>query len=194
MNIQITQTKECFKTKNDCKNKNGNDDICQYYLDCDPFENYMFYGTCFKDGCPEGSIPNPPSSKNCLCKEGFIIDNSRNICIEQEEEPQGCEAGFYPREGYPENDCAKDPERYYLDNNIYKLCYNSCKFCISSGDEVDHKCISCNNLYTIELTNRNNNKNCYQECPYYFYIENGDIYHCTDGYSCLKLILNYYQI
>ena len=25
------QTKECFKTKNDCKNKNGNDDKCQYY-------------------------------------------------------------------------------------------------------------------------------------------------------------------
>ena len=38
----------------------------------------------------------------------------------------------------------------------------------------------CNSLYTIELINKNNNKNCYEECPYYSYIDNDDIYHCTD--------------
>ena len=80
-----TETKECFKTKTDCLNKNGNNEICKYYEECDPNEDYIFDGECFIHDCPEGTKIDPenPLSKNCVCEEGSKIDEitGKIICI-----------------------------------------------------------------------------------------------------------------
>ena len=31
-----------------------------------------------------------------------------------------------------------------------------------------------------------NNKNCYEKCEYYYYVDEENNYHCTEGLSCPK--------
>ena len=39
------------------------------------------------------------------------------------------------------------PENYFLDGNVYKKCYDTCKICTGVGDATDHKCSDCKNTY-----------------------------------------------
>ena len=71
------QTKECFKTKNDCLNKNGNTEIYIYNEEC---EFYIFNNKCFENIPPGTKLINS-NSKICQCKENFEIDTSGNKCI-----------------------------------------------------------------------------------------------------------------
>ncbi len=71
------QTKECFKTKTDCLNKNGNTEICIYNEEC---EFYFFNNKCFENIPPGTKLINS-NSKICQCKENFEIDTSGNKCI-----------------------------------------------------------------------------------------------------------------
>ena len=52
------------------------------------------------------------------------------------------------------------PIGYYLDNNIYKKCYYTCKECELGGDNITHNCSICNDNYTSILIN-NSYYNCY---------------------------------
>ena len=51
-------------------------------------------------------------------------------------------------------------QKYYLKDNIYYPCYNSCLICTEGGDETDHKCFTCEEGYWEYGTN------CYKECSY----------------------------
>ena len=54
--------------------------------------------------------------------------------------------------------CLNNPEGYYLDNNIYKHCFESCKYCFNAGDKNCHNCIECMEGYSfINDTNKENN-------------------------------------
>ena len=69
-------------------------------------------------------------------------------------------------------------ENFYLDNNIYKRCFKTCKNCNELGDNLNHKCIDCYSNYTL------NNSNCYEICNYFYYFDKNDIYHCTEKDEC----------
>ena len=62
--------------------------------------------------------------------------------------------------------CYNNPEGYYLDNNLYKKCYYTCKRCNTIGNNINHNCIECNDNYRF-IINKNNYINCYENCTYY---------------------------
>ena len=79
--------------------------------------------------------------------------------------------------------CQDSPEGYYLDKNIYKPCYKSCKSCNEGGNEINHNCFECiTNYIFLNVTKYNNN--CYEKCSYYYYFDSSNIYHCTINNQC----------
>ena len=100
-----------------------------------------------------------------------------------------CRENYYRKEDEPKYDgtyfnCYHEPEGYYLGINelneqIYKLCYNSCKTCNIGGDFTNHHCLICKNEFPIEIIN-NNIINCYKNCSYYYYFNDLVNYHCSD--------------
>ena len=90
--------------------------------------------------------------------------NNKNIC-------QYCGLNYYviyndSNAGIYSNCYQSTPEGYYFDhiNSIYKLCYQSCKKCDLSGNEVSHNCIECKENYIYKL-NISIYINCYIKCP-----------------------------
>jgi len=77
--------------------------------------------------------------------------------------------------------CQEDPEGYYLDIDIYKPCYKTCKSCYGEGNEENNNCIECNiNYHKIE----ENINNCYEKCEYYYYFDSSGKYNCTFNNIC----------
>ena len=64
------------------------------------------------------------------------------------------------------------PENYYLDtnDNIYKKCYDKCKKCSQFGNEANNKCDGCIDGYKFITDSLAIEKNCYQVCNYYYYL------------------------
>ena len=62
--------------------------------------------------------------------------------------------------------CYREPERYYLDNNLYKKCYKTCKTCNTEGNDINHNCITCYENFS-SVIQINNNINCYEISNYY---------------------------
>ena len=111
------------------------------------------------------------------CKECSIESLELELCI-------SCNNGYYQKIDDISSEklfinCYKDPEGYYLDEDIYKPCYPSCKFCSGFGDKYNHKCIECNSNFTIK-----NNQNCYKNCTFYHYYDSFNLYQCTEEYKC----------
>ena len=79
--------------------------------------------------------------------------------------------------------CKFNPEGYYLDNEIYKHCYELCKTCNKKGNSNNNNCLECISNYNFIL-NPDNIQNCYIKCDYYYYFDNSNIYQCTKGYEC----------
>ena len=130
-------------------------------------DKYFYLGNCLSN-CTNGYYTDSSGKKicNCIsnnkCKECLNDNFKSEFCI-------SCKTGYYQKiEEIKSNQslvkCYKDPEGYYLDNDIYKPCYPSCKKCSELGDVNDHKCIECISDYGIQ-----ENKNCYKNCPFYYY-------------------------
>ena len=100
-----------------------------------------------------------------------------------------CNENYYPMENDPLNlgeyiNCYNEiPEGYYLDSKIYKKCYNTCETCEINGDNEFHNCLKCNTEYK-SIINKNNYRNCYQNCSFYYYVGNNNNYYCTEDFSC----------
>ena len=96
----------------------------------------------------------------------------KNLCTK-------CNIGYYPKENDIKNlgeyiNCYNETEEgYYLDINIYKKCYYTCKTCEIKGNDKYHNCLICNSNYTFEI-NINNYKNCYEN--YYNISYNDSLY------------------
>ena len=87
--------------------------------------------------------------------------------------------------------CYNEPDGYFLDNNIYKSCYKTCKKCFEFGNDIDHKCIECYSNYIL-INDLNNFSNCYEICNNYYYFDSKNNYQCTINNECLdeyKLIV-----
>ena len=129
-------------------------------------------------------INNNVTKCKCELDECLVCSNvslNKGLCTE-------CNYNYYPKENDPFNlgeyiKCYKEPEGYYLDNNLYKQCYYSCKTCNVSGTNEFHNCIECNDNYPFEIKH-NNYINCYENCNYYYYFDNEYNFHCTLNYSC----------
>ena len=156
------ETKECFKTKEDCLQKGGKEK-CRYFDSCDPSKDYMFNNICYKNNCPQGTILDPlnHSSRNCICKEDFEIDQITGLitCIET-----------YPEEYYSNKDqcpyiykgrCVSEcPENTCLNPNLKDLIncvdiadnikvYNG--ICIEGIEEMIANIIDSDNFTNIKL-------------------------------------------
>ena len=172
--------------------------FCTAYLFS--YNNNNCYENCELNFIIKGNEENFPN-KNCLYQINKCLDCSfdslinKNLC-------NSCNLneGFYPKENDPKNvdnyyECYHKNEiqnRYYLDNNdlLFKPCYDSCDTCDQKGDATYHYCLTCKNNYT-ECNNEfysslnNNYKNCYEKCPFYYYIDlNMNKTYCIEYPEC----------
>ena len=109
------ETKECFKTKEDCERKSSIEK-CKYFDSCEPSKDYMFNNVCYKNGCPQGTILDSSniSSRQCICEENYEIDSETGliICIKT-----------YPEEFYSnKNECPY----IYNDSCVLECPKNTC--------------------------------------------------------------------
>ena len=154
-------------------------------------DKYFYWGNCLSN-CTNGYFIDSSGKKICKC----ISNKKCKECLNDNLEPDmciSCNAGYFQKidEIHSDNSlikCYKDPEGYYLDNDIYKPCYPSCKKCSELGDKNDHKCIECLSDYGIK-----ENNNCYKNCSFYYYYTS-KMYLCTYENKCPeeqnKLILD----
>ena len=158
---------------------------------------YEFNNKCY-DSCEYGFFydKDNPVQKRCKCNlEKCLlcsnVESTKDLCI-------SCNYLYYPLENDPTNifpyiNCYKEPEGYYLDINIYKKCYNTCRACLYEGNYIKHNCLKCKNNYPMELKYEDS-LNCYENCSYYYYFDENRNYHCTINLTCPdaynKLILN----
>ena len=148
---------------------------------------YEFNGNCYEN-CQGGFLydDNFNALNKCKCELNKCLECpnvalSKNLCTK-------CNTNYYPKENDPLNlgeyvNCYYQLEGYYLDEGIYKKCYNTCKICNKAGNNLSHNCIKCNDdfIFGIEA---NNYFNCYQNCKYYYYIDNENNSICTLNSSC----------
>ena len=145
-------------------------------------DKYLNLGNCVSN-CDNGYFTDKFNNKICKCssdiscKECSFESLEFNSCI-------SCNIDYYQKiDESPNNNsfikCYKDPDYYYLDKDIYKSCYSTCKKCSGFGDENNNNCIECKNGYILL-----NEKNCYINCEYYYYFDLNNKYKCTKDYNC----------
>lgn len=136
-------------------------DIISYYYD----DQQLRYKKCYK------------SCYRCE-KKGDEIENNCKSCKEN----------YYKVENFIEGNCYKEdevPENYFLDVNIFRLCYENCRRCSYKkigDDEHCTKCIENYHFYMFET-----NGNCHNIPPYGKpnYFVNEDDYYQECYYRCL---------
>ena len=161
-------------------NKTG---ICIDNNNIDILYKYEYEGIYYEN-CLNGNLINNSTIKNCSCNEEEClscpnIPLKEYLCTE-------CNNDYYEIEN--DNNYNnykkyyKDPLGYYLDGNIFKKCFYTCKECKINGNNITHNCIKCNDNYSYEIK-MNNYSNCYINCSYYHYFDNNHSY-CTLNSSC----------
>ena len=174
---------KCHEDCIECKGKSS--DKTTNCITCKSTKPYIYLGNCYETCIP--GFYDPPNNTICKCFEPkckLCSEESleKNLCIE-------CNDGYYPIENDITNidgwkDCYKDPENYYLEDNIYKSCYPSCKHCGQKGNINKHLCLSCNNENTFSIKTDDTTYNCYPNCSYYYYFDENNTYYCTNGPLC----------
>ena len=179
-----------FKTIDKCHEncKTCNKSPTEYNNNCETCKDdgpiYFDLGNC-REICEHNSFLDTDSILKCKCTKNI----SCKYCTEESNELNLClscnsEEGYYPKiddeirvDGFI--NCYKNPEEYFLKNEKYEKCYTSCKYCTELGTELNNKCDECKSGYSF-IINNNNIKNCYEECPKY-YFDSKNYYHCIDN-------------
>ena len=157
--------------------KGGDDDINQclsciddYYLEDGNTTNCLNDNMCY-EGCARcyNSTSNPP---DIICTK----------CSKRME--------YYPLEKVSNDqdkvDCYmynSSLDYFYFNEReqMFKLCYKSCKKCSQQGDSSHNNCDSCEENYIMIEEEPNN---CYQKCPFYYYYNEFNQYKCTSSEEC----------
>ena len=115
--------------------------------------NYEYNNICYNK-CPKGTLVN-----NNICE-----DNLCNKEIQNEIECLG-----------------KTPQGYYLDlsDELYKKCFENCKFCYGQGNKTINNCIECESNLVL-LNESFISTNCYNKCKTYYYFDESNEYHCAE--------------
>ena len=164
-----------------CKTCDKKED--EYSNNCKTCPNSKFLDleNCVEN-CPYGHyLDSEDNLEKCICSRDIkcykcSFDSiSKNLCI-------SCNNNYYPKINdnsniSPHINCYKDLDGHYLDNNIYKPCYSSCKKCKSLGNEKHHDCLECNKEY-IFIDDKGHENNCYKECPYSYFLDESNKYIC----------------
>ena len=184
-----SKLKTIDKCHSDCKTCNkkeeNNNSNC---LTC-PESKFFNFGNCISF-CVNDYLIDSSNNKICKCpynikcKECPMERLNNDLCI-------SCNDGYYPKYNDDTNidefiNCYKDPDGYYLDNNIYKPCYSTCKKCYGNGNSNNNNCIQCYNNYTLinDTDIKVIKNNCYIKCEYYYYFDTFNIYSCTLEKKC----------
>ena len=170
----------------------------KYCIENESLKNYLLSKTGIVPNCSDEcfnkdikiDINNNSCIKSCL-DNGYEYEYN-NICYNKC--PKGtlmnnnsCEYNLCNQYNQDLIECLnKTPEGYYFDykEEIYKKCYEKCKFCYGEGNETNHNCIKCNNNFLLLDDEFVNSTHCYEKCKYYYYIDELNNYHCTEKYSC----------
>ena len=170
-----SESDECIDNYNKVTTQN------EYYEDKTTYEK-ITYENIINDNNNSTNITCSEPEKCLSCPSDPLFNN---FCIK-------CNINFYPKENDSSNigeyiNCYKDPKGYYLDknNSIYKKCFYSCEKCETKGDNITHNCLKCNGDYPYEII-LDKHINCYNNCNYYHYFDDENIYHCTINASCPK--------
>ena len=78
-------------------------------------------------------------------------------------------------------------EGYFLDEfDFYEECFQSCNFCYGKGNEKNNSCIKCkyNFFFIKDVDDIKFKTNCYEKCPYYYYLDESREYKCTENQNC----------
>ena len=78
-------------------------------------------------------------------------------------------------------------EGYFLDEfDFYEECFQSCNFCYGKGNEKNNSCIKCkyNFFFIKDVDDIKFKTNCYEKCPYYYYLDESREYKCTENKNC----------
>ena len=175
----------CKTCKEGGTNENNN---CLTCPKAEPNIKYYDFGNC-TDYCINGIFIDIDSIENCKCSKNIKCEN----CTKESIELDLCitcnnEEGYYSKIDDEERSdgfiiCYVNPEGYYKDNNIYKRCYSSCKFCSGYGSESENKCTECKEEYETKNDFENDN-NCYLKCNYNYYYDSDGKYKCTEQENC----------
>jgi hypothetical protein len=128
--------------------------------------DYEFNNICYNK-CPKGT---------------HISTHNHNLCVEL-----SCKEFYKNKEKCFEN----IPEGYYFDINdiYYKPCYENCELCNGGGNEIDNNCSKCKPNLRF-LNDSFYKKNCYEECPFYYYYNELNIYKCLKIIFVLNITIN----
>ena len=161
------------------------DGICVLALYCEKYYNYE-YTDCLEE-IPEGFYCNDTVARtidkcNKICKACSTESVMNDLCTKCNDSE-----GYYKKEDDSINtdDQVKCynvlPERYFLDkdNNMFRKCYKTCKYCSTLGTHPEHFCTECLDHHTL-----NGTSNCYEICSYYYYFDSNMEYHCTTEAQC----------
>ena len=157
-----------------------------------------YFKLCCPDSVTEEYLFSNLTSSDCTDKcfnDNIKVDITLNQCVEQ------CDESKFEYMGVCNNLCLQGasvivngkricldeaPENYYLNSNdgIYRQCYSKCKKCQTSGDETDNNCDACIVNYIFVNDSSLKEKNCYEKCGNYYYLNESKHYFCTQGDSC----------
>ena len=138
--------------------------------------DYEYNSICYEK-CPKGTILN-----GNLCEDNKCVRNEDYYCGSYYY--CNCELYFYDYCCCSYYCNYHSPEGYYFDSEdeIYKKCYESCKFCNGKGNKTINNCKECISGYNF-LNETKYKTNCYKKCNYYYYYES-DEYLCTNNFKC----------
>ena len=163
---------------------------------------FYTFPSYFKLCCPDSvtkeylfsNLTNSVCSDICF-RENIKVDISTNQCVEQ------CDENKFEYMGVCDNLCLQGssvivnekricldeaPENYYLNpsDHIFRKCFNRCQKCQTSGDESNNNCELCIDNYIFVNDSSLKEKNCYEKCEFYYYLNESNYYFCTQGNSC----------
>ena len=115
--------------------------------------------------CNENSLSSNLCLK-CNNKEGYYLVNNMNSKIINDKYI----------------DCANNktkPSNFYYneENEDYRPCYETCSSCTFGGNEKEHNCTSCENIY-FKNPDLVGSTNCLIKCDYFYYYKYNQ-YKCT---------------
>ena len=168
VNLSCPQNYKLISEMNKCINNCDNDDKYKY----------EYNNNCLKE-CPINTKIYL-EEKKCLDSCYNNQFEYRNICYNY------CPNNTYKLYQNRRICSLYIPENYYLDatDDIYRECYNTCKKCNQSGNEIINNCDEC--IYDYIFINESSilSKNCYKKCNYYYYFNETKNYTCTESNKC----------
>ena len=146
------EDKKCFEL---CpSNKSEYNNTCLTNCPNDTYKIYIDRNICINSTTIYSNCGKEKCSTCCI--ESINLD----LCVTCNEKEN-----YYPKLNDPNNkgsyiDCYKNLEKYYVNENIYEPCYESCQTCEKRNENKFHNCKTCDPNYTYIIEYGEFNFNC----------------------------------